>query len=80
MPHGTVVPTQINFNQQVRGSIEGKAAVVQYDKTPFIVLSDGGRQINPEELGLSLGRGDIVTIDREILTKQTEYGIKLTRC
>ena len=44
------------------------------------MLSDGGRQINPEDLGLSLDRGDIVTIDREILTKQTEYGIKLTRC
>ena len=42
-PQGSVVPSQINFNQKMRGSIEGKAAVVQYDKTPFIVLSDGGR-------------------------------------
>ena len=36
--------------------------------------------MNPEDLGLSLNRGDIVTIDKDILTKQTEYGIKLTRC
>lgn len=54
--------------------------MVQYDKTPFIVLSDGGRQQNPEDLGLALNRGDIVMIDKDILTKQTEYGLKLTKC
>ena len=27
-----------------------------------------------------MNRGDVVTIDRDILTRQTEYGLRLTKC